>query len=72
MIKTFTQDDLIRFLYRETTEEENLELTRALKQDAELALQFNELQSLIQKLDDTLVEPSKKVIDSILNYSKSH
>jgi hypothetical protein len=72
MIKTFTQDDLIRFLYRETTEEENLELTRALKQDAELALQFNELQSLIQKLDDTLVEPSKKVIDSILNYSKAH
>lgn len=72
MIKTFTQDDLIRFLYRETTEEENHELTRALKQDAELALQFNELKATIQKLDDAQEEPSQKVIDSILNYSRSH
>jgi hypothetical protein len=72
MIKTFTQDDLIRFLYRETSEAENLELKRALKQDAELALQFSELQATIQKLDDTLIEPSEKAITSILNYSKSH
>ena len=63
---------MIRFLYRETTEEENLELTRALKQDAELALQFSELRATIQKLDDTFIEPSKKVIDNILNYAKRH
>ena len=71
MIKTFTQDDLIRFLYQETTEEENLELKRALKHDSELALQFNELKATIKNLDDTLIEPSQKVIDNILNYSKS-
>ena len=72
MIKTFTQDDLIRFLYHETSEEENLEFNRALKQDAELALQFNELQATVKKLDDTLLEPSHRAIDSILAYSRGH
>ena len=70
MIKTFTQDDLIRFLYHETSEEENLELNRALKQDAELALQFNELQATIKKLDETLLEPSTRSIENILSYSR--
>ena len=72
MIKTFTLDDLIRFLYHETSEEENLEFNRALKQDAELALQFSELQATVKKLDDTLLEPSSRVIESILSYSRSH
>ena len=71
MIKTFTQDDLIRFLYHETSEEENLELKRALKQDAELELQFKELEAIIKKLDETMAEPSAASIDAILNYSKS-
>ena len=71
MIKTFTQDDLIRFLYHETSEEENVELGRALKQDAELALQYKELQGTIKRLDDSMAEPSAASIDAILKYSKS-
>ena len=70
MIKTFTQNDLIRFLYQETTEEENLELTRALKQDAELSLQLEELRLVTKNLDDTFAEPSKSVVDRILEYAK--
>ena len=69
MITTFTQNDLIRFLYHETTEEENGEIKRALQFDSELSLQFEELQLVAKKLNDSLLEPSQGVVEKILSYS---
>lgn len=71
MIKTFTQNDLIRFLYHETTEEENGEIKRALQYDPELTLQFEQLQSVTKNLEDVMMEPAVGSIQKILNYSKS-
>lgn len=70
MITTFTQNDLIRFLYHETSEEENREIKRALQFDSVLSLQFEEIQSVSKNLDGTLVEPSDGVVERILNYSR--
>ena len=70
MIKTFTQDDLIRFLYRETSEEENKELKKALTHEPELKVQLEELQATIKNLDGTLMNPSDDVVNRILSYSK--
>ena len=47
MIKTFTQTDLMRYLYQETTEEESREIDRALLCDGELKALYNELCDMI-------------------------
>ena len=70
MIKIFTQNDLIRFLYHETTEDENREINRLLQHDPELMLQLQELQLVVKNLDETHLEPSKGVVDRILDYAK--
>lgn len=71
MIKTFTQNDLIRFLYHETTEEESREINNALLCDADLRLKMQELQHAQLALDDAALEPSPASVLSILSYSRS-
>ena len=71
MIKVFTQNDLIKFLYHETSEEESREINKALKCDSELLALYNELKATIEQLDQTHLEPSSSTILNILNYSRS-
>lgn len=72
MIKTFTYDDVIRYVYEETSEEENLSIEDALMSDPELMTQFLdtlELRSLMDKIER---QPRKSTIDNILSYSQSY
>ena len=71
MIKTFTRNDLIRFLYQETSEEETKEISNALLCDNELQAQYNELSSLQKSLDEAKLEPSASTIQNIMNYARS-
>jgi hypothetical protein len=71
MIKTFTQNDLIRYLYHETTERETKEINKALICDAELQEQYNELTATKNRLDEARMVPSALVVNNILNYSQS-
>jgi hypothetical protein len=71
MIQTFTQTDLIRFLYHETSEEENRKINRALILDSELKTLYNELSSMKKDMDDAQVEPSASTVLNILSYSKT-
>lgn len=71
MIKTFTQNDLIRFLYHETSEKETKEINRALLCDSELQAQYKELNALRHELDAVRMEPSAGSIQNILNYARS-
>ena len=52
MMQTFTQDDLIRYLYRETSPEESRQLSMQLAIDNELQHDYSELRKLHQMLDD--------------------
>ncbi|MCZ8216574.1 MAG: hypothetical protein O9262_10070, partial [Cyclobacteriaceae bacterium] len=70
-IKTFTQNDLIRFLYHETTEKETEEIKHALLSDPELNEQFNQLCSLTQALDGGLLKPSSATVLNILGHVRS-
>lgn len=70
MIKTFTQNDLIRFLYHETSEEETKEINKALLCDSELQTQYKELNATRKELDAARLEPSAEVVDNILNYAR--
>jgi len=71
MIKTFTQNDLIRFLYHETSEKETKEINKALLCDSELQARYNELKSLGHELDAVRLEPSTTSIENILNYART-
>lgn len=71
MIKTFTQIDLIRFIYNETTPGESKEIRKALLFDNELSEQFKQLKECIRKLDGIEEVPSQKIVRNILEYSKT-
>ena len=71
MIKIFTQTDLIRYLYRETTDKETKEISNALICDSELQSQYAELCSLMKRVDGAQIEPSRDAVQNILNYAKT-
>ncbi|MBN9349726.1 MAG: hypothetical protein J0H55_03495 [Chitinophagaceae bacterium] len=65
----FTQDDLLRYLYGETSEKKTAAIRAALRKDAKLRGDFDQLKSLQNKLDQLKASPSKKTIDNILKYA---
>jgi hypothetical protein len=71
MIKTFTQNDLMRYLYQETTEEEAREISKALVCDPQLQSLYMELSTLKNEMDKIKLEPSSSTVLNILSYSKS-
>lgn len=71
MIQTFTQLDLIRFIYNETTIEQHREIELALLCDNELMEEYKSLKSTVHALTEVTYNPSNSTIETILNYSKS-
>jgi hypothetical protein len=71
MIKTFTQTDLIRYLYQETTVEEKTEIDNALICDGELMALYKEMCAMVQTLDNAQLEPSSATVLNILSYSRN-
>ena len=69
MTKTFTQNDLIRFIYQETTEEEAREINRVLSFDRDLQLVYRELLLTKKTMDEAQLEPSKVAVENILLYA---
>ena len=71
MIKTFTQNDLIRFIYHETNAEEEKEIEEALLFDNDLFDSYRRLAEVTEELNRIKKIPSEKVVNKILTYSKS-
>ena len=71
MIKTFTLNDLIRYYYKETSARETREIQNALICDPFLQEQFKEISKTIRNLDEVQCDPSDKVVNAILDYSKN-
>ena len=70
MTKTFTQNDLIRFIYHETTEKEAQEINQVLSFDPELQLRYRELMLTKKELDSARIEPSTLAVENILQYAR--
>ncbi len=71
MTKTFTPNDVLRYLYKETSSIENTELEQALIVRGELLDQYAQLTSIKEQLDKVRITPSDRSIKTILDYSKS-
>ena len=72
MYKTFTQNDLIRFLYNEMTSEESILLIDALLNDLNLCDTYYELKSSMNLLDSEplLLTPSNFSLANIKSYAR--
>jgi len=66
----FTPNDLIRFIYRETSSEEDAQIRLQLAEDSELAVEFNRLIETVNMLDEFKLEPSETSVNLILEYSQ--
>jgi tetrahydromethanopterin S-methyltransferase subunit H len=71
MTKSFTTNDLIRYIYQEMEEEENDQLVQILQSDQQLMQEYIDLLSTIGKLDLLLTEPSDSIINAIKKKARS-
>lgn len=58
MIRTFTQNDLIRFIYLETTAEECREIEQTLATDPLLKKEYDALKRTTEVLDFAMIQPA--------------
>ena len=71
MTKTFTRNDLIRYIYQETTEREKQKIEQEFLLDNKLFEEYKNLAEVSMDLDRVDLSPSEKTIKKILNFSKS-
>lgn len=71
MTKTFTQDDVIRYIYNELSGSELEEIQQAILCDSVLENMYKELNTLKKQLEKSMKKPSDKTIESIMSYSNS-
>lgn len=61
----------MRYLYQETTEKENLEISKALLADHDLKQAYQQLVMLKQEMEATQLQPSSSAVLNILSYARS-
>jgi hypothetical protein len=67
----FTPEDLIQYLYKETSPEKTAAIRAALDNDWTLREKFEVITSAQGRLEALTLSPRKSVIDNILNYAES-
>jgi cAMP phosphodiesterase len=72
MIQTFTQHDVIRYVYQETTEAEDLLIQDGFVHDSEMLEFYLDMLDVKAGLDKSYRQPSERSIDNILAYSRNH
>jgi uncharacterized protein with von Willebrand factor type A (vWA) domain len=71
MIKSFTPNDLVRYIYREMPEVEQELLMQALQSDDALMQEYVEMLSTIEQLDQVRLQPSEKIVKAIKKMAHS-
>lgn len=72
MIQTFTQHDVIRYVYQETTEIEDILIQDRFVHDPEMLEFYLDMLNVKAGLDKSYCQPSDRSIDNILAYSRNH
>ena len=66
----FTKNDLIRYIYKETSVAETLAINEALRSNPEMHVKYQELLQGYQQLPKAKFSPSASAIQNILRYSQ--
>ncbi len=72
MIQTFTQHDVIRYVYQETTETEDLLIQDGFVHDSEMLEFYLDMLDVKAGLDKSYRQPSERSIENILTYSRNY
>ena len=70
MTLLFTQEELVQYLYNETSPERSAAIETALQQDWMLREKFEVLQNSAQALDTPLESPRIQTVMNIMNYAR--
>ena len=71
MHRTFTKEDLLRYLYGEMNREERQELRSVILEDNTLQSEFLALKEAKECLNKGRVSPSKFAVNNIMSYAKA-
>lgn len=66
----FTPEDLVMYLYQESTPEKTAAIEVALQQDWTLREKFEVLRKAVVSLDQSLVSPRTESVLNVLNYAR--
>lgn len=66
----FTPEDLLLYLYKETSAGQTAEIKAALKKDWTLREKLNVLKTSMQRLDKIKENPRTEVVLNVLNYAR--
>ncbi|HJS53779.1 MAG TPA: hypothetical protein VJ765_04525 [Chitinophagaceae bacterium] len=66
----FTPEDLLLYLYKEMTPEQNAAIEAALKKDWTLREKLSVLKTSMQRLDKIGQSPRTEVVLNVLNYAR--
>ena len=66
----FTPEDLLRYLYKESSPELTIAIEAALKEDWMLRERLEILRSSTNELDSIVVSPRMEVIQRVMNYAR--
>lgn len=66
----YSTEDLIQYLYHETTEEQNVAIRKAIDSNYQLQKQLEALEDSKQGLDSILESPREQSVLAILDYAK--
>lgn len=69
-MQSFTTEDLIQYLYKETSIEKTAAIKAALESDWRLHEKFEVISAASGRLDNIKFSPSNKSIDNILSYAE--
>jgi len=67
---SFTQEDLVQYLYNETSPEKSAVLKAALETDWILREKFEAISSTVNSLEKLTLSPRKIAVDNILKYAE--
>jgi len=71
MTKTITQDDVLRYIYKETSNEETIAIEKQLLVNASLMDFYNQTKDTIRRIHELQLEPSTNLQKKIIDYSGS-
>lgn len=66
----FTPEDLLLYLYKESTPEQTAAIEEALQKDWTLREKMTVLKASMQRLDKITVTPRTEVVLNVLNYAR--
>ena len=72
MQKIMQQEEILKYVYKEIPEGKRAETEKMLFGNEELEAEFYDFLTLKKEIDEVLLTPKKKTIDSILAFSKSY